>query len=318
MREFGFEMALCATLESEGRLVSRQLGASTRGKRVVDVLLVEPGPEFDRRAAITAETVPGIAIDAEVGVGRWRPERAVRRSVEFDGNDDFDPVDRAVERGFFERERRDGRQMLRQTARYPEQWFDRLVAVENKPELDRPGDLYAQLRRDVSLAAVDAVVLCTASHVTGAHRNRLPDEVGVWRFDPETSERTVVYEPESLPTDEPGLEILRQRAGRTDVQTVSSERKAALRRQLAERAYGKGWRTGFPDCPNLEAQSVNGVGPLPYCTREGRIVGREDSCDCPPGGPPAVDLAAHRNRHSPWVRDPTGGKRQQAELNRFR
>jgi len=317
MREFGFELALCATLESEGRLVARQLGASTRGKRVVDTLLVEPGPAFDDRTAITPETVPAAAIDADVGVGRWRPEQTVRRSVGVAGNDGPDPIERAVQRGFLERERRDGRQMLRQTARYPDRWFGRLVAVENKPDLDRPGDLYAQLRRDVSLAAVDAAVLCTASHVTGAHRNRLPDEVGIWRFDPEIGERRVLREAEPLGTDGPGLEILDRRAGRTDVRTVTAERKADLRRRLAERAYGKGWRTSFPDCPNVEARSVSGVGPLPYCTNAERYVASEAPCDCPPGERPDVDLAAHRDRHSPWVRDPAGGTRQQAGLDRF-
>jgi len=319
MREFGFELALCATLESEGHLVARQLGASTRGKRVVDTLLVEPGPEFDTRTAVTRETVPGAAIDADVGVGRWRPERAVRRSVGATGDGPgADPVERAVERGFLERERRDGRRVLRQTARYPERWFGRLVAVENKPDLDRPGELYDQLRRDVALGAVDAAVLCTASHVTGAHRNRLPEEVGIWRFDPETADRTVLREPEPLATDAPGLEILERRAGRADVRTVSADRKAALRRRLAERAYGKGWRVPFPDCQNVETRSVAGVGPLPYCTREQRFVASEAPCDCPPGEPPEVDLAAHRDRHSPWVRDPAGGARRQAGLDRFR
>jgi hypothetical protein len=322
MREFGFEMALCGALEAEGELVARQLGASTRGKRVVDALLVEPGPAFDERTAITSETIPGAAVDADVGVGRWRPERAVRSSADLPAGDHGpDPIDAAVEAGFLERGRRDGRRVLRQTARYPERWFGRLTAVENKPELGRPGELATQLRRDVSLAAVDAVVLCTASHVTGAHRNRIPDGVGIWRFDPESGERSVLREPDPLPVEEPGLEILERRPGRTEVATVTAERKARLRRRLAERAYGKGWRVPPPACPNLELRTVGGVGPLPYCTREERVVGGPDRCGCDAGSggePPAVDLAAARAAHSPWVRDPDGGARRQSGLDRFR
>jgi hypothetical protein len=321
MREFGFEMALCGALEAEGELVARQLGASTRGKRVVDVLLAEPGPAFDERAAITPETVPGAAIDADVGVGRWRPERAVRASVDLPGGEHGpDPIDAAVEAGFLERSRRNGRRVLRQTARYPEGWFGRLTAVENKPELGRPGELATQLRRDVSLAAVDAVVLCTASHVTGAHRNRIPNAVGIWRFDPESGERSVLREPDPLAVAEPGLEILERRAGRTEVATVTAEQKARLRRRMAERAYGKGWRVPPPACPNLQLRIVEGVGPLPYCTREKRVVGGPDPCACEPreAEPPEVDLAAARAAHSPWVRDPGGGARRQSGLDRFR
>ncbi|WP_254545587.1 DUF5787 family protein [Halomarina pelagica] len=325
MREFAFEMALCARLESGGHLVSRQLGTSTRGRRVLDALLVEPGPEFDARTRITPDRIPDAAIEADVGTGRaryWKdcfdchPDRA--RSA----------VERACEVGFFERERRSGRTYVRQTARYPD-WFSRLVGIENKPDLGRPGDLETQLRKDVSLAVVDEIVLATESYVTRAHLNRIPEAVGVWRVHGETGAYEVVREPTPLAASEDGIDVLEERPSRTRVRVVSAAEKARLRRRLAERAYGKGWRVTFPDCPHVEDRPIAGVGGIPYCAREGRVVGPSNPCDCAEGegeggsgeagsvAVPNVDLDAHRDEHSPWVRDPAGARREQAGLDRF-
>lgn len=321
MDEFAFELLLCAALEggAPSRIISRQLGASTRGRRIVDILTVTPGPEFDARTAITPHTIPTEAIAADVGPGRFRywkdcfdchPERA-RTAME-----------RAVEIGFFERERRSGRTYVRQTVRYPD-WFGTLRAIENKPDLDRPGDLSRQLRTDVSLGVCDEVILATRSHVTGAHLNRIPEEVGVWQFDPETGAREVIRTPQRLSTGS-GIEPLERRSSHTDIDVVSAEEIARLRRRLAERAYGKGWRVEFPSCPHVEnreaqrasSDKVSGVDGIPYCTRQQRIVRPADACDCS-SSPAAVDLAAIRDRHSPWVRNPPGTATTQSRLDRF-
>lgn len=322
MHEFGFEMNLCGVLEGSDppSIVSRQLGASTRGRRVVDILTVTPGPAFDARATITPERIPDVAITANVGVGcarYWKdcfdchPDRA-RRATE-----------RALEIGFFERERRNGRTYIRQTARYPD-WFGTLRAIENKPDLDRPGDLAHQLRTDVSLAVCDAVILATESHVTGAHLNRIPEEVGVWRFDPDTGERDVIRAPERL-SNGAGIEPLERHPSRTEIAVVSADEIARLRRVLAERAYGKGWRVEFPSCPHVENREVlhtpdtqlSGVDGIPYCTRQQRIVRPADACDCQSAPDPDIDLAAIRDRHSPWVRNPPGTATTQSSLARF-
>ncbi len=318
MREFAFELALCAHLEGavgDDAVLSRQLGAHVHGRRVVDVLAVRPGPAFDERAAITPERIPTAAVEADVGPGRaryWKdafdchPERAERA------------VELAVERGFFERERRGGRDYVRQSTRYPD-WVDSLVAIENKPDLGRPGDLEMQLRTDVSLGLVDEVVLATASHVTGAHLNRIPHEVGVWRFDPETGEREVIREATPLAVDDPGVEVVESRPGRTDVRVVSAEAKARARRRLAERAYGKGWRTfDYPACARCEPDDDG----LPHCAWKGRAVRASDECgpDCSgyeEGPTPDVDGDALRAERTPWDPDPAGVKRQQSGLDRF-
>jgi len=316
VREFAFELALCAAIEDGESLLGRQLGTAVHGRRVMDVVAVEPGPAFDERAAISAETIPAAAIESDVGPGRarfWKdafdchPETA-RGAIE-----------RAVAVGFFERERRGGRTYVRQTARYPDDWFGRLRGIENKPDLGRPGDLETQLLTDVELALLDEVVLATASHVTGAHLNRIPEAVGVWEFDPETGDLTVVRDPETLPTTEPGVDVLERTPARTDVRIATAAEKARQRRRVAERVYGKGWRPDeYPACAVVDPDDDG----LPYCPWAERVVhpGVDCGADCAghdPAEPPAVDVAGLRAAGSSWRPDPDGRRRQQAGLDRF-
>ncbi|MFB6106673.1 MAG: DUF5787 family protein [Halobacteriaceae archaeon] len=324
MREFAFEVRLCAHLEEAYPVVARQLGASVGAggaRRVMDLVLVEAGPEFDDRVRLSASTIPPAAVESDVGVGRWRrvtdaldgpPERC-RRVAE-----------RAADVGFFELARRGGHAVARRAASYPD-WVGRLVGVENKPDLADPGDLYTQLRKDVSLGLFDAVVLATESHVTRAHLNRLPAEVGVWRvaFDDEDPV-TVVREPAPLDAAGPGLQVVERHPGRTDVRPVSPGRKAAKRRAVAERAYGKGWRTyALPACENARRAGAAGTDSLPGCAHYDRVVDPASECgpDCPgfaAGDPPAVDADAERAARTPWDPDPPGAARRQAGLDAFR
>ncbi len=327
MSEFAFELELCAHLESTadvpipaGALLARQLATSVAepGGRVMDVLCVDPGPAIEKRAAITSEAIPVAAIESSVGPGRYRywkhafdcHPKTARRAT-----------DRALKVGFFEGDRRGGREYVRQVARYPD-WYDRIIGFENKPDLGRPGDLEAQLRTDVSLGLVDEVILVTESYVTRAHLNRLPNEVGVWRFDPEEGSLTVVREPTPLAVDEPGIEPLAYHPGETEIAVVDAEAKAQARRRLAERAYGKGWRTfDLPGCGNCDLENDGGAT-LPHCSWAGRVVDAHSECgsDCPgyePTAPPAVDLEDERDQQTPWIAEPTGKRRQQSGLDRF-
>jgi hypothetical protein len=314
--EYGFELRLCAHLEAPDRLVARQLGAAVHGRRVTDVACLEPGPDFAARAAITPETIPLRAIESDAGPGRAVP---VRDAFDCPPETARKTVDAAVEVGFFDRLRRDGQPAVRQTARYPDEWVGRLVGVECKPDLDRPGALQTQLLTDVELGLFDAVVLATASHVTGAHLNRLPDPVGVWTFDPETATREVIREPTRLAPEEPGVEILDRDAARTEIRIATADDLYRQRRRLAERAYGKGWRpTTLPACDRAEPD-VDGV---PYCPWLDRVAHAAADCgaDCQghvPAEPPAVDRAAERAANSPWKPDPPGRRETQAGLDRF-
>jgi hypothetical protein len=320
--EFAFELELCAFLESRrAAVIGRQLGASVAnpGGRILDIACVEPGPELDERRAITPETIPDAAIESAVGTGRARHWKGA-----FDCHPTWarEATEEAVEIGFFERAHRRG--YVRQVARYPD-WFGRITGIENKPDLGRPGDLAAQLRTDVSLGVVDEVVLATESYVTGAHRNRLPDEVGIWRVhreDGAVREVEVLQEPTPLSPARPGIEPLEYHPGRTDIAVVSPGAKARTRRRLAERAYGKGWRTyGFPDCGACCAVESNGAT-LPYCKWAGQVVDSETDCgeSCPGYDPKPgldIDLGAERDRQALWVANPDGRRRRQTGLDRF-
>nr|WP_303646746.1 DUF5787 family protein [Haloarchaeobius salinus] len=302
-------------------VLARQLGGGVHSaRRVLDVVVVEPGPTFDDRAAITERSIPHRAIESGVGRGRSRDWRG---AFDLPGERARGIVERAVDVGFFERDPTAGAEHVRRACRYPDGWFDRLVAVENKPDLGAPGDLETQLLKDVRLALVDEVVLATASHVTRAHLNRIPEAVGVWRFDPETLDRTVVREASPLPVDEHGTEIVEEHAGWTEVRVATAEAKVRARRRLAERAYGKGWRVAeFPGCAWVRDEAVAGGGGVPHCEWKGRVVDPGNECgpDCPgfeAGEPPSVDAAGERDGRTGWVADPDGLASRQAGLDRF-
>jgi hypothetical protein len=331
--EFDFEMRLCARLESAGMpaeaaipgtepIVARQIGGGVHdaGARVIDTVLVEPGPEFGERTAITPASIPDAAIEAEIPVGRAVPRRDAFAGLDVPPERQRAVIESAAEIGFLEREREGGREYVRRAAPYPD-WYGDLVAIENKPDLANPGDLDRQLRFDVALGLFDRAVLATESHVTRGHLNRLPDAVGVWRFREGSIE--VVREAASLAPDAPGIEIVDEAAGRTGIEPVPREAKARRRRRIAERAYGKGFRPdAFPDCARIEAATRNGAGELPYCAFYDRLVDPVGECgpDCPgydPADSPAVDTDAARAANSPWIADPEGRARTQSGLDRF-
>ncbi|WP_410766446.1 DUF5787 family protein [Haloferax sp. DFSO60] len=317
--EFAFELALCSHLEeTTDWLPARQLGAAVAspGSRIIDICAVVPGPEFDERTAITEQDIPARAVESSVGAGKsvfWRdafdchPAQARRAT------------DHAVEVGFFESEFRRGREYVRRAVRYPDDWFSKLVGIENKPDLGSPGDLLRQLRLDVSLALFDEVVLATESYVTGAHLNRIPDAVGVWRFDPDTGAKEIVREAKTLPTGTTGVEPVEYHSLHTDVALVSPADKRTARIRLAERAYGKGWRQY--DLPACAHASVDSVG-RPVCDHFGRVIdpGAECGKSCAgfdPADSPEFDRASLRESRTRWVSDPSGVTRRQSGLGRF-
>ena len=332
MSEFAFELALCSHLERERNgVVARQLGGGVHdpGGRVLDTVVVTAGAEFDQRASITDRTIPDVVIESDVGPGRFR-----RASAAIDVSPERTQriVDHAVELGVFERRRIDGQDHVRQVSRYPERWFGDIIAIENKPDLGRPGGLETQLRTDVSLAVADRVVLATESHVTGAHRNRIPEEVGIWRVHRDESAAAedssvpggisieVLREADPLPVDQLGTELLDRQPGRVEIDIATADQKARARRRIAERAYGKGWRTyDWPDCEEM-TPAADG---RPYCAWADQIVDPAVDCgtDCPghdPADSPPTDTERLRDERSPWVADPDGRVRRQAGLDRFR
>ncbi|GAA0312423.1 DUF5787 family protein [Halarchaeum salinum] len=315
MREFAFELRLCAHLERAYPVVARQLGTSVRaaGGRIVDIVCLTRGPDFDARTRLTPDAIPAAVVEADIGAGRWR------RVVDaFDGPPARarDLAERGEMAGFLETERRDGHAVVRQTARYPD-WVGDIVGIENKPDLGTPGDLTAQLRHDVSLCVLDYAILATESYVTRAHLNRLPPAVGVWRVDFDAAEPIeVVREPTRLDASGWGIEPGDTHPGRRDVTPVTPDEKATQRRRVAERAYGKGWRTyGLPACVNAESGTEAGVTTLPDCAYKDRLVDAAGECgpDCPgydAADPPDVDLDAERATRQAWDPDAASARTQ--------
>lgn len=333
VREYGFELTVAAALEraglpgspgvEAGGFLARQLGTSVRaaGSRIMDLVYVAPGPTFEERVKLSPRTIPPRAIESDVSVGSWTPAAS---AVEAPPEVATEIVDTAVSAGFFERRRRGGRTVIRRATRYPDSWFCGLLGIENKPDLARPGDLLAQLRRDRSLQVLDRLVVLTASHVTRAHRNRLPGSVGIWRFDPDDGQFEAIRDPAPLDSAAASFEIRAERPGRFDVMPVEPAAKARQRRRIAERAYGKGWRTfELPGCAKASPRTIAGTDGLPGCEWAGRLVEPNAECStaCPgydPARPPSIDLDAERERRTPWDADPPGAAREQASLSAFR
>lgn len=320
MREVAFELRLCTHLEARPGVVARQLGASVGdARRVVDVVHVEPGPGFDDRVALAADTVPPAAVEADASVATWRPETDV---IDLPPERAHVVAERAAEVGFFERTVRDGEAVVRRAARYPD-WVGGLLGVENKPDLGAPGDLETQLRKDVSLGLLDRVVLATESYVTRAHLNRIPEAVGVWRVDHDAADPIeVVREPVPLDGGDGGMQVVERQPGRTDVRPVDAGTLARERVRVAERAYGKGWRPAdAPPCARATTADVAGTT-LPACDWKDRLV--DPSAECGPdcagfeaAAAPAYAPEDERARRTAW-RPEAGAAREQAGLDRFR
>ncbi len=322
MGEYAFELRLCATLETQtAGVVARQVGAgvANAARRVLDIVVIEPGPAFERRCQLSANAIPPAAIACDVGVGRWRQWP---RDVDVSSAAAEHVLDRAVRAGFFEQERRGGKTYVRQTVRYPA-WIGHVTAIENKPDLRSPGEMIDQLRYDVCLRLVDEVILATESYVTRAHLNRLPDAVGVWRVQSSDDAVSieVIREPTPLDRCGWGIEIRSTTPTSTEIRSISPQAKRSARIRLAERAYGKGWRPTFPGCARVRPHTVAETPCLPHCDWKDRVVdpgGCGPACDGhDPADPPVIEDSKARDRRTGWRACPVGFATEQADLTMF-
>lgn len=175
-------------------------------------------------------------------------------------------VHRAAARGVVEERKRDNRIQLRRVAPYPD-WIRRIVAVENKPDLDASAAraLADQLEHDVEAGLADEVWLATAStgdRVEPALLGEMPVEAGVLtvEFGPAARVRAeVAWHPSRLEPDPD---------------------RADKRLELAERAFDRGWRSYLdatrPDCRWFQLRHV-GRAMLPYCAAKDR---HQTSAEC--------------------------------------
>ncbi|APX95515.1 DUF5787 family protein [Natronorubrum daqingense] len=291
--EFAFELGVCHWAERNwppaptasddaAALVARQLG--TRGRRWDTIVLECDADALQRRANFGPKRLESdllhVVRHAPEDWAYYRdclphpgyPWRYVREAIH-----------QADDRGILETQRNGNRIEIRRKWVYPD-WVERIVAVENKPDLDASAArvLGSQLEYDVAMALADEVWVGT--HKTGervepALLEGLPVEAGILTLEEASSDAEVAWHPRTLAVDEPGTRILeRPDGGRRDgsaarFEYVSPEEKAAKRLEIAERAYERGWRsfadTMRPDCRYFELRTRDGIGLRPHCTAKG-------------------------------------------------
>ena len=293
MKEFGFELRVCSWAErnwppvgdpgDDAALVARQLG--TRRRRWDTVVVETNGAALQRRAPFGEERLDSDLLHvARHAPAAWEYYREALPDPGYPWRYVREAVHRAADRGFVETRRNGNRIELRRRYRYPE-WVDRLVAIENKPDLDASAAraLAEQLEHDVAMGLADEVWLATRAtgeSVEPALLEAMPVEVGIlavserngeWQAEP-------VWNPRSLAVEGPGTRILERPSGGANDRSAARfeyadpDWKRRKRLEIAERAYERGWRsyvdTMRPDCRHFEVRDPR--GPLPWCAAKGR------------------------------------------------
>ena len=269
--EFGFELVTCRWAErawppdretATVPVVARQLG--TRNRRW-DTVVVEADPEGLAARAAFGEGALGSDLLHVVrnAPAEWAWYRDALPDPDYPWRYVRAAVHRADARGIVDTKRDGNRIRIRQVAPYPD-WVCRLVAVENKPDLSASAAraLVDQLDHDVSTALADEVWVATGSTgetVEPALLKDLPVEAGVltFSFDGEGVDARVVWHPATL---DPAAESSSPPADRE-----------TRRLELAERAYGSGWRsyveTMRPDCRWFRLRKSSGAF-VPWCAEK--------------------------------------------------
>jgi hypothetical protein len=305
--EFGFELQVCQWAEHhwppEGRrtvpiIVARQLGTS---RRRWDTLVIECDPSGLAERARFGETrldsdLLHVVENAPEGFAWYRdclpdpgyPWRYVREAVH-----------RAADRDLIEtRSGANGRVELRRRWPYPD-WVERIVAIENKPDLNASAAraLTDQLYRDIALALADEVWVATAATTDSVEPILLEDrpvEAGILTVTPGkrgAESVDVAWQPRALAVEEPGTRVLdRPTGGEYDASACRFEYadpawKARKRLEIAERAYERGWRayleTMRSDCRHFELRPCEAVA-RPSCgAKEKHQTAAECAGSCP-------------------------------------
>jgi hypothetical protein len=334
MAEFRFELRTCEWAErawppTAGErpvVVARQLG--TRHRRWDTVVL-----EVDPEALAARRQFGPDALDADLldvvrhAPAEWAWYRDALPEPDYPWRYVREAVNRAADRGVVERRRDGNRIEIRRIAPYPD-WVRRVVAVENKPDLTASAAraLRPQLEHDVAMGLADEVWLATAATgdpVEPALLEDLPAEAGILVLDHDAGDAEVAWHPRSLAGEDPGTRILERPGGGARDRSAARfeyadpDWKRDKRLELAERAYGRGWR-GYldamrPDCRAFELRP-EGRALLPHCTAKGRP---QTSAECS-GGCPAFGPEPPAWRSNDWPIDGGPGRGIRTLLERRR
>jgi hypothetical protein len=300
--EFEFELRVCRWAEREwppdgaregGVIVARQLG--TRNRRW-DTIVLECDPVgLGRRARFGERRLDSDLLHVVRNApAEWAWYRDALPEPDYPWRYVREAVHRAADRGVVETRRDGNRVQLRRKWPYPD-WLRRVIAVENKPDLDASAAraLRPQLDRDVAIALADEVWVATAAtgdRVEPALLEDLPVEAGILLVDTAGLTAEVAWYPRTLAVDDPGTRILGNPSGRSRdlsagrFEYADPDWKAAKRLEIAERAYERGWRSFVgamrPDCRHFRLREETQL--LPWCGAKERVqTSAECAGDCP-------------------------------------
>ena len=338
--EFGFELQVCAWAErhwppegSDDRpvVVARQLGTERRRWDTI-VLVCDPAGLAARGAFGDRRLDSDLLHVVRHAPAEWAWYRDALPDPGYPWRYVREAVNRAADRGVLDRRKRNGRVEVRRVRPYPD-WVERVVAIENKPDLDASAAraLRPQLRHDVALALADEVWVATAAtgeRVEPALLEDVPVEAGILTVAP--GERgagatSVAWRPRTLAAGEPGTRILENPSGgghdasAARFEYADPEWKTRKRLEIAERAYERGWRAYAdsmrPDCRHFELQPERDLA-RPYCAAKGRHqTAGECAGSCPDFEP---EPPAWRQRGWPVEGGPGSGVKRLLERQRGR
>jgi hypothetical protein len=341
--EFTFELLVCAWAERHWRpagdatpvVVARQLG--TRQRRWDTVVV-----EVDPAAFAARRQLDDRGLDSDLlhvvrnAPAEWTWYRDALPDPGYPWRYVRAAVHRAAARGVVEERKRNNRVELRRVAPYPD-WVERIVAVENKPDLDAAAarQLADQLAHDVQAGLADEVWVATAAtdaDVEPALLRETPVEAGLLTLDCSPAARPSSGEARTTPTSPPSEDattVTATTAAPTPATSLVGEvvwypghlevddERGSKRLALAERAYGRGWRSYLdsvrPDCRWFQLRST-GEATVPYCSSKGRC---QSSAECS-GSCPAFEPEPPAWRTRGWPIEGGPGKGIRRLLDRQR
>jgi len=265
--EFIYELQVCRWAELDWRpdeqatgphIVARQLGTASRRWDTVVV-------EVDPKAFAARHQFGERELDADLlhivshAPAEWAFYRDALPDPGYPWRYVREAIHRAAARGVVNKRKNGNRIQIKRIAPYPE-WVTRLIAIENKPDLDASAarQLADQLDHDVETGLADEVWVATQQtgrRVEPALLESLPVEAGILTTDFE----------DGIDADSVCVEWYPSRLSAASSDDVDHHSR---RLELAERAYGRGWRSYYKtmraDCQFFELRR-DGRGLLPWC-----------------------------------------------------